>query len=338
MALPFSSVESYSVHPKASLALPQPQQQRPTITIDCLGRGRGTLPAGGEQGLLLETSSRPVSALTLLRRHQTREKSNERLFLLLHPSKGHVLPLGLGITEIAGPAGCGKTQIGLSVCVSCAMQRKRQEPTNENRFIHEMALYVSLGEGTTQARVAQRLQQMAAQRRHGNVNGNGDSGEVLKRILTRFIRNEDEFLTFLEKDLPHMLTSTQSNIGLIVLDSIAGLFRVSQTTITYAMRSGVLFQIAAQLKRISGIFQIPIVVINQVTSSLQANRIVPALGVSWASCVNTSYMLSRSEGSQDKQGKQKCVFSRSISLVRSSSFAPLSTSFRIDASGAIVAD
>jgi DNA-repair protein XRCC3 len=336
MALPFSSVESYSVHPKVSLAL---QQQQQKSTFD--HRHDETRPSG-EQGLL-ETSSQPVSALTLLRRRQTREESNGRLFLLLHPTKRAVLPLGLGITEIAGAAGCGKTQIGLSVCVSCAMQQTRQAMVNENRVpdnistavsetTYETSLYVSLGEGTTQARVAHRLQQMAAQR------ANGDSGEVLKRILTRFIRNDDEFSAFLEKDLPQMLLTHYSNIGVIVLDSIAGLFRVAQTTTTYAIRSGVLFRIAAQLKRISEIHQIPIVVINQVTSSLQANRIVPALGVSWASCVNTSYMLSRTEGPQDKEGKQKCIFSRSISLVRSSSLAPFSITFRIDASGAIVAD
>jgi RecA/RadA recombinase len=357
MALPFGSVESYSVHSKASLTLPP---QKPTID------NRENLSRG-----LLETSiisQPPASALTLLRRHQTRRESKERLSLLLHSRKGAALPLlGLGITEIAGPAGCGKTQIGLSVCVSCAMmQRKRQEPTtttndddddddeNKDRFpdniiptaplsktayyYYETALYVSLGEGTTQARVAQRLHQMAAQRGNYGFNNHNNSGEVLKRILTRFIRNEDEFKTFLERDLPRMLL-TQSNIGAIVLDSIAGLFRVAQTTTTdYAMRSGVLFQVAAQLKRISEMYQLPIVVINQVTSSLQANRIVPALGVSWANCVNTSYMLSRSEGLQDKQGKQKCTFLRRISLVRSSSLAPFSTCFRIDASGAILAD
>lgn len=314
------------------------------MTIAC-----GETLASEEQGSLAN-KGQPVSALTLLRKHRKQEQSNSRLFLLLHPREGGALPLALGITEIAGLAGCGKTQIGMGLCVSCAMQGQREETGNENRFTgnapashvenrYHTALYVSLGEGTTQARVAQRLHQMAVQR--GN-----DSADVLKRILTRFIRNEDEFLIFITNELPHMLT--QSCIGVMVLDSIAGLFRVSQTrhtSTTYAKRSGVLFQVAAQLKLLSELHQVPIVVINQVTTSLEANKVVPALGVSWASCVNTSYMLLRSEGMcvrtvtpESEQRESQPIFSRTISLVRSSSVAPLSASFRIDASGVIIAD
>lgn len=330
MALPFSSVQSYT--------------ERSNSLIVCSEN------LAADEQCSLANKGQSVSALTLLRKHQNREQLNSRLFLLLHPREGGALPLELGITEVAGLAGCGKTQIGLGLCVSCAMQRQREETGNENRFTgnapasqienrYHKALYISLGEGTTQARVAQRLHQMAAQR--GN-----DPGDVLKRILTRFIRNEDEFLIFIMNELPPMFT--QSSVGVIVLDSIAGLFRVSQTrhtSTTYAKRSGVLFQVAAQLKLLSDLHQVPIVVINQVTTSLEANKVVPALGVSWASCVNTSYMLSRTEGTcvrtvtpESEQRENQPIFLRTISLIRSSSFAPLSVSFQIDACGAIVAD
>ena len=330
MALPCSSVQSYS--------------ERPNNLMIASGETREA-----DEQCSLSNKGQPVSALKLLRKHRNREQSNSRLFLLLHQGEGGVLPLELGITEIAGLAGCGKTQIGLGLCVSCAMQRQREETGTENRFTgnapasqirhrHHTALYVSLGEGTTQARVAQRLHQMAAQRCI-------DPGDVLKCILTRFIRNEDEFLMFIMNELPLMFT--QSSIGVIVLDSIAALFRVSQTrhtSTTYAKRSGVLFQVAAQLKLLSDLHQVPIVVINQVTTSLEANKVIPALGVSWASCVNASYMLSRTEGTcvravvQSEQRENQPMFMRTISLVRSSSSAPLSVSFRIVACGAIVAD
>ena len=248
----------------------------------------------------------PVSALTLLRKKRTREP----LFLLRRGTGGGgALPLGLGITEIAATAGAGKTQIGLGLCVSCANNKE-----NCNK-----ALYVSLGEG--KARIAQRLQQMAEHRGQ-------DSASVLQHILTRCIRNEDEFMTFITKELPPML----HEVGVLVLDSIGGLYRVSQTHPTaYAKRSEALFSIAAQLKKLSDCYQVPIVVINQVTTSLELDRVIPALGLSWASCVNTSYMLSR----QAQERDQQTIFARKISLVRSSCNAPVSFSFRIDAGGAV---
>ena len=52
----------------------------------------------------------PKSALSLLEE----ERSNPKLCLIEHPS----FPLNLGLTELAGPAGSGKTQICLSTLVS----------------------------------------------------------------------------------------------------------------------------------------------------------------------------------------------------------------------------
>ena len=52
----------------------------------------------------------PKSALSLLQE----ERSYSKLCLIEHPS----FPLNLGLTELAGPAGSGKTQICLSVLVS----------------------------------------------------------------------------------------------------------------------------------------------------------------------------------------------------------------------------
>ena len=66
--------------------------------------------------------------------------------------------------------------------------------------------------------------------------------DVLNRVLTRYVRNEDEFLDFVDEELPAMLLpgvleegvgyhrssslrEDVDRIGLVVLDSIAGLFR-----------------------------------------------------------------------------------------------------------------
>jgi predicted hydrocarbon binding protein len=59
------------------------------------------------------------------------------------------------------------------------------------------------------------------------------------------------------------------------------------------IRSGRLFQIAKQLKRLSDTFNLAVVVVNQVTAGGESDRVVPALGHAWAHCVNTRIMLYR---------------------------------------------
>jgi len=280
----------------------------------------------------------PTTALSLL--NHSRQQDVSRLCLLLPPPNYNnnnnnnthlLLPLSLGITELFGTAGVGKTQIGLSTCVSCVC-------TSTTTTTTTIALYITLGEGSTRAKIAQRLHQMASLR-----STTTSTKTLLQHILTRTMRNEDEFLNFCMHELPLMLQS--SNIRVVVLDSMAGMFRVCSRS-CFPKRSFLLFQIATQLKLLSDQYKVPILCINQVTTNINTNTIVPALGVSWSQCVNTSYRVERSEqqetvqenvrgGAVNAQQEQSSVFVRCITLVRSSSLSPFSVPFRIDASGVV---
>jgi hypothetical protein len=216
----------------------------------------------------------PASALTLL----LQPKRKPRLYLLRSSSPSpSSFELGLGITEIAGMAGSGKTQMALALCVQAAS-------ISPDAPQHQKALYLSLGEGTTQPKLAQRLGQMA-----------GSSLDPLQHILTRIVHNQDDLLELLTGDLPTMLQ--QCNFRIVVLDSIAGMFRVPETSI--AQRSETLFRVASILKKLSAQYNVPVVVVNQVTASFSAkNAVLPALGLSWQNCVNTSHILARTETSR----------------------------------------
>jgi RecA/RadA recombinase len=275
----------------------------------------------------------PTSALDLLKCHLQHDAS--RLALLLSHSTTTVPPLFLtlatGITQVYGEAGSGKTQIGLSTCVSCVAA----SPNN-------IALHVSLGEGegtSCAARLAQRLFQMVASRFHENA-VMMDSLLLLKRIQTRALRNQEELVNFVNRELPEMLASKLLQIQLIVLDSIAGMFRTcSKNEEGYPQRARLLFDIASQLKRISHEYQIPILVMNQVSTNISNNTMVPALGVSWAACVNTSYRVERSERhtKENEKKESSVVFERKITLVHSSSYPETTIPFEIQASGVVVA-
>jgi DNA-repair protein XRCC3 len=134
----------------------------------------------------------------------------------------------------------------------------------------------------------------------------GDKNLVLSQILTRSVTNQEDLLCLLREELPQQLKQWQQSggyhpVSVIVLDSIADMFRVGngegafEDKANLSQRSSLLFEIAAILRKLSDEFRIPIVVINQVSSDFSSSDShIPTLGLSWANCVNTSYLLRRS--------------------------------------------
>jgi DNA-repair protein XRCC3 len=281
-----------------------------------------------------------VNALELLER--ARKNQLRSHIALLRPAKdgkdGH-FPLRLGITEIAGSAGCGKTQIVLGACVATASK------------LQSKAMYLSLGEGTSQPAIAHRLSQMAQQRIAQRCKmQNQTVNEVLNRIVTRFIRNQEEFSLFIFHELPQILEKDKQ-FAFVAMDSIAAMFRANDhcEVVNAAERSCILFKIAVKLKELSGTHGIPILIVNQVTADFSSNNsssVQPALGLSWANCVNERYLLSRRESniftdlpSNDEDRKTHVVpsstkFERSILCRFSPCCANIEHSFVIDDGGA----
>jgi DNA-repair protein XRCC3 len=310
----------------------------------------GTASLGDEKTSTLNASvhhlPRPVSAFSLLRQKRQRDLASPPLCLLPLQQQQHrdayqnlqqqqqqqpAFPLDTGITEISGTAGAGKTQVALGLCVSCALQQQNT------------ALYVSLGEGSPQAKIAQRLEQMmlsrVAARRSSSRSNNISTTDLLDRIWTRSMRNEDELLVFVQQELATILQ--QTSVGVIVLDSVAAMFRVSEShddKYQYAKRSQTLFGLAAAFNRLSEKHNVPIICINQVSanfgpsndSSSSKAQEQPALGLSWANCVNTSYWVSRKETNSGNATS----FRRHVTLRRSSSRPTESVEFIVDAGGA----
>jgi RecA/RadA recombinase len=190
---------------------------------------------------------------------------------------------------------------------------------------------------------------------------------LLNSIMTRAVPNVDDLLDLLRQDgddenssisndskassssqsLSSLMQSSNSTVRIIVLDSIADLFRIAtssstslhnststnpylETGMNYAQRSALLFRLAALLKQLSHRHQVPILVINQVTgsntpsngsnsfarggprwmsssSSWFSNNSSftqrPALGLSWAHCVTSSYTVARRERHNTNQQK-----------------------------------
>lgn len=214
----------------------------------------------------------------------------------------------VGITEIAGEAGVGKTQLALQL-----MLQAQLPPLNGG--LGGGAVY--LHTDTTNSDPAMKRLHTMAQAfvpKHAAI---GADVEMLKqRVFTMQIDALGDLWDVVNERLPAFLLS--SPIRLVVLDSVGGLYRAGadDSTSAHWERAQHAMKVAARLKQLSSHFNVAVVVTNQVSDKpLDATRRrsaapwelgvcgtpsgdsarVPALGSAWASCVNTRIMLTRKE-------------------------------------------
>jgi hypothetical protein len=244
----------------------------------------------------------PTDALSLLQEERARIKS----CFLEHPD----LALPLGVTQLAGPAGSGKTQVSLSMCASSVLAGRK-------------AVYIMLGgssNGLVKASI--RLESMLAARLQNtpsaNMNINTSTRtssrtiqDLLSQIWLHSVRNPDDLVECLSKKLPSLLAQ-HPGISVVILDNIATLFRYQDDpglANPWHTRSATLFQCSAICKQLSTQYQIPFLIINQVTTKLSnsnhplssqsqsqsqhSSSLEPALGLSWSQCCNATWFLTR---------------------------------------------
>lgn len=265
----------------------------------------------------------PRTALYLFRQ-QNQPEQHRTLISLLLPSTssdnvGNATPalrLYNGITEIAGEAGSGKSQIAMSLCVSAILPPL----TPGNPFSRSnKAIYIWTG-GTTSHSIAtiihRRLRQMIQRRLPSSSDASFSKLEeiALANIYIKSSSTIDQFKDLLGMhhhqkktgELEMLLQRERGSVKLVVIDSIGGLFRTPEEENDdrfISQRATALFQAAAILKRLSDIFNFPVLVVNQVSSVLTGDGLAhsstsngtkqqqPSLGLSWSNCINTRYMI-----------------------------------------------
>lgn len=182
------------------------------------------------------------------------------------------------------------------------------------------------------------------------------------------IQTPEELLDFLKDRLPILLATSTKPLKLIIIDSIAALFRTEydNTTAELGRRTKVLFQVASQLKKFAERESAAVVIINQVVNFFEAadkgfqeqsqignldsmetsgRRVAPALGLAWSNCLSTRIFLSRvgqvltlstdREGEMTGSNKEepKSVVRRRMQVVLSPCLPPQSCNFVITALG-----
>ncbi|CAM9549533.1 unnamed protein product, partial [Choristocarpus tenellus] len=189
-----------------------------------------------------------------------------------------------GITEIAGEAGAGKTQICLQLLLQAQLAPDRGGLGGKSYAL-------SCGEGNFPSR---RLKQMAAHYQQGL---GMDAGRMMEGVCIQMARNLEEQLLIVMEHLPRLMAS--HNIKLVVVDSISALFRsdLGSGQRDIGERSRLMLSMAQQMKRLGDRHRAAFVVVNQVTALFKAppgegiknvsGLMKPAMGLLWSNCINT---------------------------------------------------
>lgn len=269
----------------------------------------------------ISSSSETLSAWSLLEQGRSQE-TKKRPYLVPHPN----WRLGIGVNQLAASAGAGKTQLSLSVCVSCVLKGGK-------------AVIVLLGGSNRIGNVARRLQGMFKARVPSL--SPFKTKEYLSQIWLHWVPNPDRVTELLYEKLPRLL-QRETDIQVVVMDSIASLFRFQEEQqIPYGIqqnnsnwwleRASIFFDVSIRCRYLSDVHKTPFLILNEVTTKISAlggsfSKLEPALGLSWSQCCNASYMiLHRSDG---------C---RQLVCQRSPDHPYQTIDFKITQSGAILA-
>ncbi|KAM9817489.1 DNA repair protein XRCC3 [Neosynchiropus ocellatus] len=223
------------------------------------------------------------------------------------------LPVG-GITELAGESSAGKTQLALQLCLSV------QFPP-QHGGLSSGAVFIS----TEDSFPSKRLQQL--------IKGQRCLRQDVPEELVRSLRFSDNVYVEHAADLGALQRSLTQRVPLLlarglvrllVVDSVASLFRCEFETDDWLNRARELSGLSSTLRHLSEEFGVAVLCINQVTDVFSSDdslgplssSVAPALGLSWANMVTIRLMMHRLREQVTESGQ--CSALRRLEVV----FAP----------------
>ncbi|NXG55656.1 XRCC3 protein, partial [Hemiprocne comata] len=184
------------------------------------------------------------------------------------------IPL-VGITELAGESSAGKTQISLQLCLCVQYPYKYGG-------LESGAVYIC----TEDVFPSKRLQQLIDQQRKLRADVPAEIIQKIKFGNSIFVEHAADLDTFHNCITQRIsLLLSRGMVRLVVIDSIAALFRCEFGVSDSVTKARYLQTFGAQLHSLSTRFRTPIMCVNQ--------RVTPALGITWANQLLMRLMVSR---------------------------------------------
>ncbi len=225
----------------------------------------------------------PVTALDLLRKSSEAPLYLRTLLPPLDEALLGGLPAG-SICEVVGPAGLGKTQFSLGMCIVGCLDRLADEGR---------VLFID----TERKFSGERLSQIARERFPESFPNEHAVNTMMERVLVKKPESSAKLLELLETLESSII---DHGIKLIIIDSIASLARSDFGAKDVMERQKLLGQQASRLKYLAESFRIPVLVTNQVTTAIGSSAggggnttiLTAALGPMWAHAVNTRLVMA----------------------------------------------
>ncbi|XP_078418567.1 DNA repair protein XRCC3 [Cetorhinus maximus] len=208
---------------------------------------------------------------------------------------GGGIPL-MGITEIVGESSAGKTQICMQLCLSVQFPSSYggqdagavyvcTEDTFPNKRLQQLIAFQSMLRADVPADIVNNI-------KFGN------------NIFIEHVADVDSLNHCISKRLPILLS--RGLIRLVVIDSVAALFRCEFGASDSIAKAKCLQKFGAMLHQLSHRFSSPIICVNQIADAIsgsslaQSNfglldKVLPALGLTWSNQLLMRLMVSRTQ-------------------------------------------
>ncbi|XP_022919039.2 DNA repair protein XRCC3 isoform X1 [Onthophagus taurus] len=214
-----------------------------------------------------------------------------------------------GINEIYGPSGVGKTQFCLELAI---MTQFPLEIGGYNKNV----LYIC----TEEPFPSKRLNELVSFYPKKILD------KPFKKLLSdgiyvEYIADFDQLRTTLTTKMHKLLSFTQ--IGLIIIDSIAGIFRNYCEDINYISRKNDFKELVQIFNELTQKHKIAVLCTNQVSDDLKTGKTIPALGLAWSNYITSRFLMTR-------YGMSTV---RNFEVIYSPELAPKSCNFQIYQSG-----
>ncbi|XP_058467476.1 DNA repair protein XRCC3 [Malaya genurostris] len=195
-----------------------------------------------------------------------------------------------GIVEIAGDAGSGKTQLALHLALVAQVQPIDDMPRRGVVYIITEHPFPS-----------RRITQMEkAFKKNARILSAPEKFNFTDNIFVEHLHSPTALEQCLSDRLPVLLENNP--IELLIIDSVAAVYGDEQN---YVDRAQSFRRVVHALHLLQERFDFAVVCTNQVRSvvdemTLDEERVVPALGLAWASLVHTRIQLSRVIGNHER--------------------------------------
>ncbi|CAH0557096.1 unnamed protein product [Brassicogethes aeneus] len=182
-----------------------------------------------------------------------------------------------GINEISGCSGVGKTQFCLQLSIMCQLPEILGGKYRGVVYLNTDKLFPSTRFRELTTNVKDKYPRLDL--------------DLESNVFLQHISSYGQLKRTLYTSLPIFLSL--NDVGLLIIDSIAGIFRSDNEDVVYSQRSQQFVKIATQLNNLSTKFNVCVVCVNQVTDNPITEETVPCLGLSWSNLVNSRFHITR---------------------------------------------